>query len=178
MNDEKILSTKEVSLLLRVSEATVCSMAKTGRLPANKIKGKYLFREDDIDRYRHSLVSAITVNYYFERWIKPETWYKLHPIDRDRFYSFLKVLNDFSKGRHWIDDLMVAIKYGREKYHPDDIGEYFEDIVHELRSEAETIICYLRSPLQNSNTLLDALERALPNVNDWRNGPLPAPPWI
>jgi len=49
-NDE-ILTLKEVAKLLKVAEKTVYTMSQTRELPAFKVRGQWRFRREDIDRW-------------------------------------------------------------------------------------------------------------------------------
>ncbi|KPK98990.1 MAG: hypothetical protein AMJ95_01690 [Omnitrophica WOR_2 bacterium SM23_72] len=60
MSEEKLLTVREVSILLSVSEKEVIDMAENGTIPAYKVGGVYLrFRSDQIQEYRKSLKSHI-----------------------------------------------------------------------------------------------------------------------
>ncbi len=56
MAEEKLLTVREVSGLLGVSEKEVLDLAETGTIPAYKIGGVYLrFKKDQVQEYRKSL---------------------------------------------------------------------------------------------------------------------------
>ncbi|MFH0827429.1 MAG: helix-turn-helix domain-containing protein [Candidatus Omnitrophota bacterium] len=58
MGEEKLLTVREVSGLLGVSEKEVMDLAENGTIPAYKIGGVYLrFRNDQVQEYRKSLKS-------------------------------------------------------------------------------------------------------------------------
>ncbi len=55
MTEEKLLTIREVSLILGVSEKEVIDLAESGALPAYKIGGVYLrFKREQIDVFRKS----------------------------------------------------------------------------------------------------------------------------
>ncbi len=58
MSEEKLLTVREVSGLLGVSEKEVIDLAENGTIPAYKVGGVYLrFRNDQVQEYRKSLKS-------------------------------------------------------------------------------------------------------------------------
>ena len=56
MSEEKLLTVREVSNLLGISEKEVIDLAEAGVIPAYKVGGVYLrFRNDQVQEYRKSL---------------------------------------------------------------------------------------------------------------------------
>ncbi|MDD4910023.1 MAG: helix-turn-helix domain-containing protein [Candidatus Omnitrophica bacterium] len=54
---EKLLTIREVSHLLEISEKEVVDLAEQGKIPAYKVGGLYLrFKKDQIDEIRHRFV--------------------------------------------------------------------------------------------------------------------------
>ena len=51
MSNEEVLKLKEVASLLKVGEKTVYSMAKSGELPAFKVRGQWRFSRKDLDAW-------------------------------------------------------------------------------------------------------------------------------
>ena len=51
MQNDAILTLKEVAELLKVAEKTVYTMSQNKELPAFKVRGQWRFRRDDIDRW-------------------------------------------------------------------------------------------------------------------------------
>ncbi len=51
MSNEEVLKLKEVASLLKVGEKTVYSMAKSGELPAFKVRGQWRFSRKDLDSW-------------------------------------------------------------------------------------------------------------------------------
>jgi excisionase family DNA binding protein len=49
MQNEEMLKIKDVAALLKIGEKTVYSMAKSGELPAFKVRGQWRFSKKDID---------------------------------------------------------------------------------------------------------------------------------
>lgn len=55
MSDEKLLTVREVSLLLHVSEKEVMDLAETGVIPAYKVGGVYIrFKKEQVEEYWRS----------------------------------------------------------------------------------------------------------------------------
>ncbi|MCG2714022.1 MAG: helix-turn-helix domain-containing protein [Candidatus Omnitrophica bacterium] len=53
MSEEKLLTVRDASLLLEVSEKDVLDLAEKGTLPAYKVGGVYLrFKKEQVDEYR------------------------------------------------------------------------------------------------------------------------------
>lgn len=53
MSEEKLLTVRDVSLVLGVSEKEVLDLAESGRIPAYKIGGVYLrFKKEQVQEYR------------------------------------------------------------------------------------------------------------------------------
>jgi len=58
MSNEKLLTVREVSLLLSISEKEVMDLAETGIIPAYKVGGVYLrFKREQVTGYQKSLRS-------------------------------------------------------------------------------------------------------------------------
>jgi excisionase family DNA binding protein len=56
MAEEKLLTIREVSLFLGISEKEVVDLAENGRIPAYKVGGVYLrFKRGQIEEFRKSL---------------------------------------------------------------------------------------------------------------------------
>ena len=51
MQNEEVLKIKDVAALLKIGEKTVYSMARTGELPAFKVRGQWRFSRKDIDSW-------------------------------------------------------------------------------------------------------------------------------
>ena len=51
MRNEELLKLKDLAALLKVGEKTVYSMARTGELPAFKVRGQWRFSRKDIDAW-------------------------------------------------------------------------------------------------------------------------------
>ncbi len=53
MAEEKLLTVRDVSIVLGVSEREIMELAESGRLPAYKVGGVYLrFKREQIDEFR------------------------------------------------------------------------------------------------------------------------------
>lgn len=53
MSDEKLLTVRDTSILLEVSEKDVLDLAEKGIIPAYKVGGVYLrFKKEQVDEYR------------------------------------------------------------------------------------------------------------------------------
>ena len=56
MAEEKLLTIREVSLILDISEKEVVDLAESGKIPAYKVGGVYLrFKREQIEEFRKSL---------------------------------------------------------------------------------------------------------------------------
>ncbi len=59
MSEEKLLTVRDVAILLGVSEKDILDLAENGAIPAYKVGGVYLrFKKEQVDEYRknhHSL---------------------------------------------------------------------------------------------------------------------------
>ncbi|MFH1247726.1 MAG: excisionase family DNA-binding protein [Candidatus Omnitrophota bacterium] len=56
MSEEKLLTVRDVSFLLGVSEKEVLDLAQNSSIPAYKVGGVYLrFKKDQVDEYKKSL---------------------------------------------------------------------------------------------------------------------------
>jgi excisionase family DNA binding protein len=51
MQNEEVLKLKDLAALLKVGEKTVYTMAKSGELPAFKVRGQWRFSRKDIDSW-------------------------------------------------------------------------------------------------------------------------------
>lgn len=61
MADEKLLTLREVSLILGISEKEVMNLAESGAIPAYKVGGVYLrFKREQVQGY-HKLSRPLTV---------------------------------------------------------------------------------------------------------------------
>ena len=49
MQNQDVLTIREVAALLKVGEKTIYSMAQSGELPAFKVRGQWRFSRKDID---------------------------------------------------------------------------------------------------------------------------------
>lgn len=56
MAEEKLLTIREVSLILAISEKEVMDLAESGKIPAYKVGGVYLrFKREQIEEFKKSL---------------------------------------------------------------------------------------------------------------------------
>lgn len=56
MADEKLLTVRDVSLALNISEREVMDLAEDGKIPAYKVGGLYLrFKKEQVEDFRRSL---------------------------------------------------------------------------------------------------------------------------
>ncbi|MCM8795579.1 MAG: helix-turn-helix domain-containing protein [Candidatus Omnitrophica bacterium] len=56
MVEERLLTVRDVSLLLEISEKEVIDLAEEGKIPAYKVAGAYLrFKREQIEAYRKTL---------------------------------------------------------------------------------------------------------------------------
>lgn len=77
------------------------------------------------------------------QWIGPETWYKRHPIDNERFYWFVDSLWDQLHSLVDEDALREHISAEVRRLHPDfDAGEA-EKRIRRRVSEAQLIFDFL-----------------------------------
>lgn len=61
MPDEKLLTVREVSLILGMSEREVVELAESEKVPAYKVGGVYLrFRKDQVQEYKKSLKTSVS----------------------------------------------------------------------------------------------------------------------
>lgn len=51
MSDHEVLKIRDIATLLQVGEKTIYSMAKSGELPAFKVRGQWRFSRKDIDTW-------------------------------------------------------------------------------------------------------------------------------
>ncbi len=55
MSEEKLLTVRDVAILLGVSEKDILDLAENGAIPAYKVGGVYLrFKKEQVDEYRKS----------------------------------------------------------------------------------------------------------------------------
>ena len=60
MAEEKLLTIRDVSIILGISEKEVIELAETGKIPAYKIGGVYLrFKYDQIEEFRKSSAHSV-----------------------------------------------------------------------------------------------------------------------
>jgi len=60
MAEEKLLTIREVSMFLGISEKEVIDLAELGTIPAYKVGGVYLrFKKDQIEAYRYKNKAAL-----------------------------------------------------------------------------------------------------------------------
>ncbi|MFA4843141.1 MAG: helix-turn-helix domain-containing protein [Candidatus Omnitrophota bacterium] len=84
MAEEKLLTVRDASLLLGITEKEVMDLAESGKLPAYKVGGVYLrFKRSQIDDYRKTIKPS-------ERILRPASPYSF----RDRLSDFF-YFNDF-----------------------------------------------------------------------------------
>jgi excisionase family DNA binding protein len=63
MAEEKLLTIREVSLILGISEKEVIDLAEDGSIPAYKVGGVYLrFKRDQIEEFKKSLRQSVNKN--------------------------------------------------------------------------------------------------------------------
>jgi excisionase family DNA binding protein len=56
MSEEKLLTVREVAVVLGISEKEVMDLAEDGKIPAYKVGGVYLrFKREQVDAYRKTL---------------------------------------------------------------------------------------------------------------------------
>ncbi len=78
MAEEKLLTVREVSLFLGISEKDVMDLAQAGKVPAYKVGGVYLrFKRDQVEKYQKSNVAPT------------------HEIYNPKQQSFQEKVNDF-----------------------------------------------------------------------------------
>jgi len=59
MSDEKLLTIRDVALILGVTEKDVMNLAENGTIPGYKVGGVYLrFKRQEIDNYRKNFTSV------------------------------------------------------------------------------------------------------------------------
>lgn len=51
MNEDHVLTVKEVAVILKLAEKTVYSMVQRAELPAFKVRGQWRVRKVDFDRW-------------------------------------------------------------------------------------------------------------------------------
>jgi excisionase family DNA binding protein len=51
MNEDQVLTIKDIATILKLAEKTVYSMAQDGELPAFKVRGQWRTRRIDFDRW-------------------------------------------------------------------------------------------------------------------------------
>ena len=68
MAEEKLLTVREVSLLLNISEKEVMDLAETGAIPAYKVGGVYVrFKKDQVQEYHNSAKSSHSKSHFIEK---------------------------------------------------------------------------------------------------------------
>mgnify|MGYP001357039902 CR=1 FL=1 len=61
MSQEKLLTVREVSILLNISEKEVMDLAQAGKIPAYKVGGVFLrFKKDQVHDYQKTLHSSLS----------------------------------------------------------------------------------------------------------------------
>lgn len=61
MNQEKLLTVREVSILLNISEKEVMDLAQSGVIPAYKVGGVFLrFKKDQVYEYQKSMQPSLS----------------------------------------------------------------------------------------------------------------------
>lgn len=84
MAEEKLLTIREVSLILGVSEKEVIDLAENGTIPAYKVGGVYLrFKQQQVEEYRRKVKPSLQKHLNAEK-------YSLQDKISDFFY-----FNDF-----------------------------------------------------------------------------------
>ena len=84
MAEEKLLTIREVSLILGVSEKEVIDLAENGTIPAYKVGGVYLrFKQQQVEEYRRKVKPSLKKHLNIEK-------YSLQDKISDFFY-----FNDF-----------------------------------------------------------------------------------
>lgn len=79
MAEEKLLTVRDVSLILNISEKEVIDLAESGKIPAYKVGGVYLrFKQEQIEAFKKSS--------------KPPS---LHKTETSPEYSFKDRVTDF-----------------------------------------------------------------------------------
>lgn len=63
MAEEKLLTVREVSLILGVSEKEVVDLAEEGKIPAYKVGGVYLrFKREQIEEFKKKFIPSVHKN--------------------------------------------------------------------------------------------------------------------
>lgn len=52
MSDDKIVGTKRASEILDLTQARVCQLCKSGRLPAKRVGSMWVMKIEDIEYYK------------------------------------------------------------------------------------------------------------------------------
>lgn len=87
MAEEKLLTVRDVSLILGITEKEVMDLAEEGKVPAYKVGGVYLrFKRQQIEEYRKSLIPLSRKTKTFPKSLKPSF--------KDRISDFF-YFNDF-----------------------------------------------------------------------------------
>jgi excisionase family DNA binding protein len=69
MAEEKLLTIREVSLILGLSEKEVVELAERGQLPAYKVGGVYLrFKREQVEEFKKSSSRPLTKNIHSEKY--------------------------------------------------------------------------------------------------------------
>lgn len=107
MAEEKLLTIRDVSLILGISEKEVIDLAESGALPAYKIGGVYLrFKKEQIDAFKKSFFAGKRDH---GKDVQRDSWKKYAFSDRiaDFFY-----FNDFYILSALLILLILAIIFG------------------------------------------------------------------
>jgi excisionase family DNA binding protein len=84
MGEEKLLTVREVSSILGISEKEVVDLAESGAMPAYKIGGVYLrFKKEQVQEYKKSIKSLL-----------PESGISRKYLLKDKISDFI-YFNDF-----------------------------------------------------------------------------------
>jgi excisionase family DNA binding protein len=60
MNEDPLLTIKDIATILKLAEKTVYSMAQAGELPAFKVRGQWRMRRVDFDRWMAARAKTAT----------------------------------------------------------------------------------------------------------------------
>jgi excisionase family DNA binding protein len=60
MNEDPVLTIKDIATILKLAEKTVYSMAQNGELPAFKVRGQWRMRRVDFDRWMAARAKTAT----------------------------------------------------------------------------------------------------------------------
>lgn len=82
-------------------------------------------------------------------WVGLSTYYKHHPLDDDRFYSFIAAIWN-EKQCLWDEQSASDIMENEaKKLHPEDNDALIEKVVSERRSEGTLILEFLSKQINN-----------------------------